>query len=151
MGILDLLGGVLGRKKSSSTTTGAIPDLGPLGSILGGLGGNGGSVLTALLPLLAGGGLTEILGQLQGGHASKLASWVGTGPNDEIGADDVEQVLGSDQVAQIAAQSGVSHDEAKGQLAKLLPGVIDQLSPTGALPEGAGLEAALSSLSKLGR
>ena len=151
MGLLDVLGGVLGKKKKASAPAGGLPDLGGLGglgSLLGGLGGNGGSVLTALLPLLAGGGLTKILGQLSGGaHASKLTSWVSTGPNDEIAPDEVEDVLGADQVAQIASQSGVSHDEAKSQLSKLLPGVIDQISPQGTMPEGSGLESALGKLS----
>ena len=69
------------------------------------------------------------------------------GPNDEIAPDEVEEVLGADQVAQIAAQSGVSQDEAKSQLSKLLPGVIDHISPQGTMPEGSGLEAALGKLS----
>lgn len=150
MGLLDVLGGVLGKKKQKQPA--GLPDLGSLGSVLGALGGKGGggaTVLTALLPLLMNGGLTSILGKLQGGHANALASWVGTGPNDELAPADVDDVLGADQVAQIAASSGVSHDEARDQLAKLLPGVVDHLSPTGSLPGGAGLEGALGKLSGL--
>jgi uncharacterized protein YidB (DUF937 family) len=141
---------VLGKKKTS-TSSGGMPDLSGLGGLGSLLGGNGTSVLTALLPLLAGGGLTNILGRLQGGpSANKLASWVGTGPNDELAPDEVESVLGADQVAQIASSSGVSHDEAKSQLAKLLPGVIDHVTPQGALPDASGLEAALGKLSRVG-
>ena len=104
-------------------------------------------MLTALLPLLTGGGLGSIMSSLHtGGHASKLSSWVGTGANDAIAPDAVEQVLGQDEVARIAEQSGVSHDEAKASLAKLLPGVIDHLSPDGTMPEGIGLESALAKL-----
>ena len=97
--------------------------------------------------MLMGGGLGGMLGKLQGGaHANKLASWVGTGPNDEIHPDEVEQALGQDQVADFAKQAGVSHAEAKTGLAKLLPGVIDHLSPTGQMPQGKGLDDALSKL-----
>ena len=156
MGLLDLLGGVLGKKTQKQPA--GLPDLGSLGSILGSLGGGGGTkasggggaaVLAALLPLLMNGGLTSILGKLQGGHANALASWIGTGPNDELAPHDVEQVLGADEVARIAQASGVSHDEAREQLAKLLPGVVDHLSPHGSLPGGAGLEGALGKLSGL--
>jgi len=103
--------------------------------------------LTALLPMLMGGGLGGLLSKLQGGgQANKLASWVGTGPNDDIHPDELEQAIGSDQIAQLAQQAGVSHDEAKTGLAKLLPGVVDHLSPTGSLPVGGGLDDALSKL-----
>jgi uncharacterized protein YidB (DUF937 family) len=151
MGLLDVLSGMLGKKKQTSKASG-MPDLGGLGglgnlgSLLGGKGGMGGGVLMALLPLLAGGGLGKILGGLQGSHASKLSSWVGTGPNDEIEPDELEAVLGSDQVAQIARDSGVSHEEAKGSLSKLLPGVIDHLSPNGSMPDSGGIESALGKL-----
>jgi uncharacterized protein YidB (DUF937 family) len=151
MGIMDILGGLMGKKKASAgKSSTALPDLGGLGglgSLMKGMGGGGGSMLTALLPMLMGGGLGGLLSKLQGGgQASKLASWVGTGANEDIHPDELEQAIGSDQIAQFAQQAGVSHDEAKSGLAKLLPGVVDHLSPTGSLPEGSGLDDALSKL-----
>jgi uncharacterized protein YidB (DUF937 family) len=149
MGLLDTLGGLFGKNRRSSSVAGA-GGLGGLGSLLGGLGGNGGAMLTALLPMLMGGGLSGILGKLQSsGQPSKVSSWVSTGPNEPIHPDEVEQVLGHDQVAQIAQQAGVSHDEAKAGLSQLLPGVVDHLSPNGKLPEGGGLDDALGKLKGL--
>ena len=84
-----------------------------------------------------------------GGQADKVASWVGTGPNEDIHPDELEQVLGADQVAEFAKQAGVSPSEAKTGLSKLLPGVVDHLSPGGALPEGEGLDDALGKLKGL--
>ena len=157
MGLMDTLGGLLGKNKRSSASAGGVggpgaglSGLGPLGSLVGGLGGNGGALLSALLPTLMGGGLGGILGKLQGGgQSSKVSSWVGTGANEPIHPDEVEQVLGHDQVAQIAQQAGVSHDEAKSGLSQLLPGVVDHLSPDGKLPEGSGLNDALGKLKGL--
>ena len=149
MGLMDTLSGLLGKNKRSSSTTGAAGagGLGGLGSLIGGMGGNGGTLLTALLPLLMGGGLNGILSKLQGGgQASKVSSWVGTGPNEPIHPDVVEQAIGQDQVARIAQQAGVSHDEAKSGLSQLLPGVIDHLSPNGQMPDGNSLNEALGKL-----
>lgn len=156
MGIMDILGGLMGKKKTSASASSAsasstgLPDLGGLGglgSLVKGLGGGGGNMLTALLPMLMGGGLGGLLSKLQGGgQANKLASWVGTGANEDIQPDELEQAIGSDQIEQLAQRAGVSHDEAKTGLAKLLPGVVDQLSPTGSLPDEGGLDDALSKL-----
>ena len=149
MGLLQMLGGLFGKKPQDAAAAvgGAGGAMGGLGSLLGGLGGGGGSVLTALLPMLTGGGLGGILSSLQGGaHASKLSSWVGTGPNEAISPSEVGDVLGDKQVAQLATDSGVSQDDVKSHLSKLLPGIIDHLSPTGSLPTGSGLEAALGKL-----
>ena len=66
-------------------------------------------------------------------------SWISTGQNLPISAEQIEGVLGSDQVKQIAAQVGVSPDVASSKLAELLPTMIDKLTPDGKLPEGGNL------------
>ena len=50
---------------------------------------------------------------------------------------------------QFAAKAGVSHGEAGGLLASLLPSVIDQLTPQGQLPSG-GLGDVASIMEMLG-
>jgi uncharacterized protein YidB (DUF937 family) len=159
MGIMDLLGGLLKKKESASSpsSAGSMPDLGEsLGTGAGGLGslvkevGGGSALITALMPMLMGGGLSGILGKLQGGgHANQVASWVGPGANEPIGADDLEKTLGPEQVAQIAEQAGVTPNEAKTGLAALIPGIVDHLSPNGSLPGGTGLDGALGQLKGL--
>ena len=152
---MEILGGLMGKKKQSPASMGggSLPGmggLGGLGSIMNSLGGGGSGMLGALLPMLMGGGLGGLLGKLQGGgQSNKVASWVGTGPNDDIDPDELEQALGQDQVEQFAQKAGISHGEAKAGLSKLLPGVVDHLSPNGKLPEGGGMDDALSKLKGL--
>jgi uncharacterized protein YidB (DUF937 family) len=112
-----------------------------LGSLAGGKAGGGGagSMVTALAPvlagLLAGGGLQKILSGMQGqGLSAQADSWVGTGPNQPVDGKQVEQVLGSDQVKEVAQKLGVSEAEAADTLAEALPQVVDKVSPHGQLP-----------------
>ncbi len=90
---------------------------------------------------------------LQGFHNSGLGdkadSWVGTGQNQQLSPDEVEQGLGSDQLNQIASKAGVSSGIAKAGLAAILPMVVDHLTPNGQVPEGSGLSGMIGKL--LGR
>jgi uncharacterized protein YidB (DUF937 family) len=102
---------------------------GPLGGALGGVlaSGAAGSVLS--------GGLGDLLKQFQqGGHTDVANSWVGTGPNKQISANDLASALGPDQINTISAQTGISRDELLANLAKQLPEIINQLTPNGKLP-----------------
>jgi len=134
-----------------------------LGSILGGLTGEGGassglsgggSMLAKLLPLLggllAGGGLQKILAGLQQqGLGAQANSWVGTGANEPLTGDQVARVLGDQEISQIAQQLGVSNEEAAGELAQVLPQVVDKASPDGQLRSPAELEPAFEELQRI--
>jgi uncharacterized protein YidB (DUF937 family) len=121
--------------------------MGLLGSLLGKFGGKmktGNPLIDAVLPMIMGGGalggLGGIMGKFSGaGLGDKAASWQGTGANAEISGDEVESALGSGAIGDIAAKAGMSHDEAKGGLAKLLPGLVDQMTPGGSMPSAGGL------------
>jgi uncharacterized protein YidB (DUF937 family) len=76
----------------------------------------------------------------QQGLGDIISSWVGTGNNAAITPDQVQEVLGSDVIRQLAEKSGVSADAAKAQLAELLPSLIDKVTPEGEIPEGGLLE-----------
>ncbi|GGC72606.1 YidB family protein [Undibacterium terreum] len=83
-----------------------------------------------------GGGLQGIIASFQqSGLGEVVGSWVGTGQNLPISADQIKQVLGSGQLQQLADAAGISHDSAAGHLAEMLPGVIDHLTPGGTVPE----------------
>ncbi|MEW6766467.1 MAG: YidB family protein [Pseudomonadota bacterium] len=102
---------------------------GGLGGLLGGLlaGGAAGSVLS--------GGLGDLMKQLQqGGHEETANSWVGSGPNKQISANDLANALGPDQINTISAQTGISKDVLLAELAKQLPEIINRLTPNGKLP-----------------
>ena len=93
------------------------------------------------------GGLGGLIGQFQkAGLGDMMSSWISTGPNPPISAQQVSQVLGSDALAQFAKQAGLSHGDAGSTLASLLPAVIDHLTPNGQVPHAAGLESTLGSL-----
>lgn len=99
------------------------------------------------------GGLGGLIGAFQQkGLGDMVSSWISTGPNPSISADQVKDVLGNDAISQFASKAGVPATEAGSLLAGLLPGVIDQLTPDGKVPETSSLENTLSSLlSGLGR
>ena len=65
-----------------------------------------------------------------------VSSWVGTGENQPISAEQIQQGLGSDVVQQLAAKAGIAPEEISGKLAEVLPGVVDKLTPDGKVPEG---------------
>ena len=73
-------------------------------------------------------------------------SWVGTGQNLPISADQIQHVLGSDQVKALAAKAGISPDAASGAIAQMLPGVIDKLTPNGQIPDHGNLMSIVGSL-----
>jgi uncharacterized protein YidB (DUF937 family) len=64
-----------------------------------------------------------------GGIAS---SWVGTGQNLPISADQITQVLGNSALLQqFAAKAGISPQDASAKLAQYLPMIVDHLTPQG--------------------
>ena len=83
-------------------------------------------------------GLVQAFEQRGLGHV--ISSWVGTGENASITPNQVEGVLGSDVVRQLAEKANLSVDEAKSKLSELLPTLIDKLTPEGKLPEGGLLD-----------
>ena len=70
----------------------------------------------------------------QKGLGGIARSWVSTGPNQPISPDQLLHVLGSDNVAQLAAKLHVSPQELLNKLSELLPRHIDKLTPDGVIP-----------------
>jgi len=119
-----------------------------VGNIAGGQGADG--VLGAVQGLIGdSGGLQGLLQKLQaGGLGEQVKSWIGTGQNLPISAEQIQQVLGSPQVAAIAGKLGIDPQQAAAQVAQFLPGLIDKLTPNGQLLEGGDLLAQGASLLK---
>jgi uncharacterized protein YidB (DUF937 family) len=102
-------------------------------------------VLTGLLA--QSGGLQGLLNKFtQAGHGDKVASWISTGENKPISGDQVQQVIGPDQVSAIAAKLGVDPAQAKELLAKFLPHAVDKLTPNGQVDPAAEHPQSLSAL-----
>src|SRR5512135_512290 len=82
------------------------------------------------------------------GLGDVVSSWIGTGKNLPVSADQINQALGSEQIQQISEKMGVSQEEASKGLAGLLPEIIDKLTPEGKVPEGNLLAQGLDTLKK---
>jgi uncharacterized protein YidB (DUF937 family) len=78
------------------------------------------------------GGVQGIVAQLeQQGLGGTVRSWVGTGANQPITADQVHQAFGSDTVKELAAKVGMTPQDLAAKLSQILPGAIDKLTPGG--------------------
>jgi uncharacterized protein YidB (DUF937 family) len=102
-----------------------------------------GSTQTAQSGLLGGlGGLLEKL--TNAGHGDAVTSWLGSGQNAPIQPDKLGSALGQTTVSDLAQRAGVSEAELLAQLSRVLPGVVDKLTPNGHIPNPAEVQAALS-------
>jgi uncharacterized protein YidB (DUF937 family) len=138
-GLGDILGGLTGGGD------------GQTGAAAGGLGGLLGSLLPVLGGMLAGGGLQQVLSGFQAnGLSAEADSWVGTGENEPISGADVRKVVGADELSRIATELGVSEDEAADAVARVLPAVVDRVSPEGQLAPDSELDSAFEALEGLG-
>jgi uncharacterized protein YidB (DUF937 family) len=161
MGLLDqVLGQVLGQGGQRQGSGG----LGGLGDLLSGLAGGrqqsgGGNLLAALLPVAlsmltksggsGGGGLGGLLSQFQAaGLGQQADSWVSTGANMPLSAEQLINALGRGRVSEIASQAGLTEAQASGGLADLLPDLVNHLTPKGELPAQGEVDDALGGLRK---
>ena len=95
------------------------------------------------------GGIEQILGRMQQqGHGQEANSWVGSGENLPIDPDVFGQILGRDQVGQVAQEMGVEPREALGGLASIFPEIVNQMTPQGRVESGSDdvVEQALRTL-----
>ena len=128
MGLLDsVLGGLLGGNSNAS----------PLQSILGSmLGGSGGG---QQMQGGQGGGLSGLINKFQqAGMGDMAQSWIGTGPNQPVSPDQLQQAMGRDQVNQWSQQTGMPPHDLLSQLSQLLPHAVDRMTPGGQMPSGGG-------------
>lgn len=86
-------------------------------------------------------GLIEKHGGVQGlvnefeqkGLGGMVQSWVSTGENLPISAEQIQQVLGSDTVQALAAKVGINPQDLVAKLSELLPQAVDKLTPNGTI------------------
>lgn len=142
MGRMGGLGGGLGGAALGSVLGGVLRGgRGPVGV---GRAGRGGAGRTALLMLLLpmamrwvqnNGGMGAVLKRFQDrGFGRQAQSWVATGSNDALDERAVEEVVGHQELAQMAQRLGVPEEEVAQAFAEIMPEMVDQLSPQGELP-----------------
>jgi len=121
-----------------------------LGAMSGKTGDGGGA--NALIGMV--GSLIEQNGGLQGlankfshsGAAGAFSSWVGMGENQPISSNQLQNVLGSEQVSALAAKMGIDPAQASNLLAQYLPKVVDKLTPQGQIDPTANHQQDLANL-----
>lgn len=86
------------------------------------------------------GGLPGILQALKnGGLSEQVDSWVGTGANQSVNAQQIGAALGSSVLAGIAGKLNMSTDDLTNKIAEHLPDVVNQLTPNGAVENNPAL------------
>ncbi len=95
-----------------------------LSSALQLIGGNNGG-LNGLMQMFASKGLSDL-----------IQSWVGTGSNLPISAEQIRSVFGDDKVNEIAKLTGSNSEKTSSDLSSFLPEFIDKITPGGNIPSG---------------
>ncbi|MBT2447048.1 DUF937 domain-containing protein [Streptomyces sp. ISL-43] len=131
----SLLGGLLGGGSGGQGGSGGGGNI--LGSLLGALMGGGGAGGAQA----AGGARNNPLGGLmdmltKSGLVDQAQSWVGTGENKPVTGAQIAEALPDETLQKVAAQAGVSPEQAVDEIAQQLPQAVDKLSPQGSLPSG---------------
>jgi uncharacterized protein YidB (DUF937 family) len=119
-----LLGKLLtGRSSTPTAAPASVPTSAPQG---------GGGLL---------GTLSELVQKFQNaGHAETVNSWIGQGQNAPVQPGQLGSILGQQTIGDLARQSGMSEQELLAQLAKVLPNLVNSLTPNGRLPTLAELD-----------
>ncbi|TPK75801.1 MULTISPECIES: YidB family protein [unclassified Mesorhizobium] len=92
------------------------------------------------------GGLGGLLDKLKNaGHGNVADSWVGTGQNQSIGANELGNAIGPQVIREIAQRTGLDEQELLKQLSAALPGIVDKLTPNGQIPQQHQVASAFNS------
>jgi uncharacterized protein YidB (DUF937 family) len=105
-----------------------------LESVIGMLTSGQGGGLQAIVKAFGDKGLGDVVG-----------SWVGTGANLPVSAQQVQSAMGP-QLQQLASQHGLDVNAIAQQLSQHLPGIMDKLTPGGQIPDASSLQGMLKGL-----
>ena len=132
MGLLDsVIGGLLGGGAGGSPMQSVLMNMlggGQQGGMGMGAGQNAGQGM--------GGGLGGLLSGFQQAGLGHIAdSWVSNGPNQPVSPQQLQSVLGENQVQSMASQSGMAPQDFLSQLSQHLPNAVNGMTPNGRLPD----------------
>lgn len=86
------------------------------------------------------GGINGLVNKFQQSGLGDIAkSWIGTEENKSVNPDQLANVLGKDQIAAVAQKAGIPESEASSVLSKVLPDMVNNLTPEGKEPESSNL------------
>jgi uncharacterized protein YidB (DUF937 family) len=82
----------------------------------------------------------------QGGLGSVMSSWVGSGQNQPVSADQLQNVLHSGALQAAAQKCGIDPTQLTGMMSTLLPHLVDKLTPNGQIPDASTMANHLKTL-----
>jgi len=138
MGLLD---GILSNVAGSVLSGGQQQGTNSLDALAGSLGAGsqvrGNDLLGAVMSMVQqNGGLPGIVNMLRNsGLGQQADSWVGTGTNAGVSAEQITQAFGGSGLGNLASQLGTSQGQAGSILSQILPELVNQLTPNGQIPE----------------
>lgn len=129
MGILDSISSALGEALRQGGKPAEQPGAPPSQTPFSG----------AFSEILASSGFGSLSGLVQrleqGGLRDQVASWLGSGANLTVSAEELRSALGNEQVQRIAQQFGIPVDRVLQVLSQHLPETVDKASPSGKIEE----------------
>ncbi len=105
----------------------------------GGAGRNQNELMSVIMGLIGGqgGGIGNLVQQFtQKGMGDVVSSWISTGKNLPVSAQQIENVFGSDTINGLASKLKMNPADLSGKISDLMPQVVDKLTPDGKIPEG---------------
>ena len=82
----------------------------------------------------------------QGGLGSVMSSWIGSGQNSPVSADQLQNVLHSGALQEAAQKCGIDPTQLTGMMSTLLPHLVDKLTPNGQIPDASTMANHLKAL-----
>jgi len=82
----------------------------------------------------------------QGGLGNIMSSWLSNGQNLPVSASQLQNVLHSGTLQQVAQQHGIEPAQLTGIMSTLLPHLVDKLTPNGQIPDASSLQSMLKGL-----
>lgn len=140
MGLLeDVLGQVM---KSQGAAPAGAPNTAPpggdqltamLGSFLGADKKDASPIILAIMKFVQSqGGVSGIIAKFQQkGFGKQADSWVGTGRNEAVTPQQIDQVFDRGSINELAQSLDTTPDDAKKTLADFLPELLNQFTPNG--------------------
>lgn len=133
--LAEIMKGVGGSSPNAAGQSSLGGLLGSLGGMLGGSGGTGSASSAGGAGGLLSNGLNELLESFkENGEGDTAQSWINPGPNKEISPPQLKQAIGSDVLATLEQQTGLSQQELLARLSRELPSAVDKYTPDGRLP-----------------
>lgn len=129
------LGGLTGGQSSQGGMGGLLGELGGMLGIGGTGAGTGAGALGGQQSGSLTGGLSDLVDRFRtAGMGQKADSWVGSGENQRVEPQELEQALGPDMVADLQQKTGLSRDELLSRLSQALPDTVNRFTPQGRMP-----------------